>query len=252
MQNLVKSKNEFISILIHARRTSYKLLVFGFLAILMFINITQSKAQSMFDTSVGTSHQDNFFTNLAYRYQVGEKFRIGLEAQYGAVKYRMIDAKPITEGYSSTVSIPLTIRLYEKEKIRLDFYNKLGMRFQGILDPDNNDKRDSLLNSKAFVFEPGLLISVNLSEKLDLQSGFTVPVLFQTTPSSLFENVYPGLLHLGLSYKYSDRTTLFAKTMAGGATGGDGDTQKFGWAIQAGFRLNLSGRSIPSFVEPTF
>jgi hypothetical protein len=252
MQNLLKSKNEMISILVNARRTLSKLFILGFSAIIMLICNTQSKAQSILDLSVGTSHQDHFFTNVAYRYQVGQRFRIGLEAQYGAVKYRLIDAKPITEGYSSTVSIPLTIRLYEKEKIRLDLYNKIGMRFQGILDPDNNDKRDSLLNSRAFAFEPGLLVSVNLSEKLDLQSGFTVPVLFQTSPSSLFENVYPGLLHLGLSYKSSDKTTLFAKTMAGGATGGDGDTQKFGWAIQAGFRINLSGKLIPSFIEPTF
>jgi hypothetical protein len=250
MQNFLK--NKLTAIVNKQRKTQLNLFSIAIVSTILLFNKKQVNAQSMLDVSIGTSHQDNFFTNVAYRYQLGDKFRIGLEAQYGNVKYRLIDAKPITAGYSSTISIPLTIRLYQKEKIRLDFYNKLGMRFQGILDPDDNDKRDSILNSTAVAFEPGLLVSVNLSEKLDLQSGFTVPVLFQTSPSSLFENVYPGLLHLGLSYKSSEKTTLFAKTMAGGATGGDGDTQKFGWALQAGFRINLSGKPIPSFVEPTF
>jgi hypothetical protein len=220
------------------------------LSILLFAeNIA---AQSMVDLSVGTSHQDNFFTNVAYRYQVSDKFRIGFEAQYGAPKYRFVEAKPIREGYSGTVSVPLTLRLYEKEQIRLDFYTKVGMRFQGILDPDKNDKRDSILNSTAFAFEPGLLVTVMVNKKLNFQSGITFPVLFQTSPSSIFENVYPGMIHLGLNYKSSEKRTVFVKTLFGGATGGDGDTQKFGWSLQAGLRFNFGQKPSSSFVEPSF
>jgi hypothetical protein len=220
------------------------------LSILLFAD--RIAAQSMVDISVGTSHQDNFFTNIAYRYQVSEKFRIGFEAQYGAPKYRFVEAKPIREGYSGTISIPLTLRLYEKEQIRLDFYTKVGMRFQGILDPDKNDKRDSILNSTAFAFEPGLLVTVMVNEKLNFQSGITFPVLFQTSPSSIFENVYPGMIHLGVNYKSSEKRTVFVKTLFGGATGGDGDTQKFGWSLQAGLRFNFGQKSSSSFVEPSF
>jgi hypothetical protein len=220
------------------------------LSILLFAD--RIAAQSMVDISVGTSHQDNFFTNIAYRYQVSEKFRIGFEAQYGAPKYRFVEAKPIREGYSGTISIPLTLRLYEKEQIRLDFYTKVGMRFQGILDPDKNDKRDSILNSTAFAFEPGLLVTVMVNEKLNFQSGITFPVLFQTSPSSIFENVYPGMIHLGVNYKSSEKRTVFVKTLFGGATGGDGDTQKFGWSLQAGLRFNFGQKPSSSFVEPSF
>jgi hypothetical protein len=220
------------------------------LSILLFAD--RIAAQSMVDISVGTSHQDNFFTNVAYRYQVSDKFRIGFEAQYGAPKYRFVEAKPIREGYSGTISIPLTLRLYEKEQIRLDFYTKVGMRFQGILDPDKNDKRDSILNSTAFAFEPGLLVTVMVNEKLNFQSGITFPVLFQTSPSSIFENVYPGMIHLGLNYKSSEKRTVFVKTLFGGATGGDGDTQKFGWSLQAGLRFNFGQKPSSSFVEPSF
>jgi hypothetical protein len=220
------------------------------LSILLFAD--RMAAQSMVDISVGTSHQDNFFTNIAYRYQVSEKFRIGFEAQYGAPKYRFVEAKPIREGYSGTVSVPLTLRLYEKEQIRLDFYTKVGMRFQGILDPDKNDKRDSILNSTAFAFEPGLLVTVMVNEKLNFQSGITFPVLFQTSPSSIFENVYPGMIHLGVNYKSSEKRTVFVKTLFGGATGGDGDTQKFGWSLQAGLRFNFGQKPSSSFVEPSF
>jgi hypothetical protein len=229
-----------------------KVIVHSLIALSILLFADRIAAQSMVDLSVGTSHQDNFFTNIAYRYQVSEKFRIGFEAQYGAPKYRFVEAKPIREGYSGTISIPLTLRLYEKEQIRLDFYTKVGMRFQGILDPDKNDKRDSILNSTAFAFEPGLLVTVMVNEKLNFQSGVTFPVLFQTSPSSIFENVYPGMIHLGVNYKSSEKRTVFVKTLFGGATGGDGDTQKFGWSLQAGLRFNFGQKPSSSFVEPSF
>jgi hypothetical protein len=212
----------------------------------------QIYSQSMLDVSIGTSHQDNFFANIAFRKQVSPKFRIGLEAQYGAVKYRLIEAKPIREGYAATVSIPLTVRLYEKERIRLDFYAKPGARFQGVLDPDKNDIRDSLLTSTAFAFDPALLVTIKLNEKLNLQSGVSFPVFFQFNPSAIFENVYAGMIHLGLNYKVSNKSAVFFKSAFGPAAGGDGDTQKFGKSFQAGIRYNLGSKTAPSFIEPSF
>ena len=48
---------------------------------------------------------------MAYPYQVSNKFRVGIEGQYGAAKYRLIHAKPITTGYATSLGLPLTIRL---------------------------------------------------------------------------------------------------------------------------------------------
>jgi hypothetical protein len=235
---------------IYFRMKNVVLYCFIVFSVLLFDN--KIAAQSMVDISVGTSHQDAFFTNLAYRYQVSEKFRIGIETQFGVPKYRLIDAKVIKEGYSSTTSIPLTLRLYEKEQIRLDLYTKIGARFQGVLDPDKNDNRDSLLTSTALAFEPGLLVTVKLNDKLNLQSGVTFPLLFQFQPSALFENLYPAFTHLSLNQKIGTNSILFVKSAFGPALGGSGDTQKFGKSIQAGIRLNFGKKENPSFVEPSF
>jgi hypothetical protein len=222
------------------------------MAIVLCLFKQELSAQSMLDVSVGTSLQDNFFTTVAYRYQVSDKFRIGLEAQFGSTKYRLMQAKAITRGSVSTISVPLTLRLYEKEQLRLDFYTKVGMRFQSLSNPTTQEVKDSLDNSTAFIFEGGLLVTVKLSEKLNLQSGVTFPVAFQTSPSAIFENVYPGMLHLGFNYKSSEKSTVFAKSLVGGGLGGNGDTQKLGWSLQGGVRFNFGQKSTPSFVEPTF
>ena len=217
-----------------------------------FLFLEKTKAQSILDISVGTSHQDKFFGNLAYRYQINEKLRIGFESQFASPKYRFIDAKVIKTGYVATTSIPLTVRLYQKQQIRLDLYTRVGARFLGVIDPDGNDKPDSVLNATAFVFESGLLITVQLNDGLNFQSGFTFPVFYQIQPSGLLENVYVPIVHLGLNQKIGSKNVLFIKTAFGAAVGGDGDTQKFGKTIQAGIRFNLGSKKNPTFVEPSF
>jgi hypothetical protein len=229
-----------------------KVHLYAFLLFGVFLVVENTRAQSMVDVSVGTSHQDNFFGNIAYRYQVNEKFRIGLETQFGSVNYRLIGAKVIKKGYVNSTSVPLTLRLYEKERVRLDFYSRLGARFQGVLDPDGNDKRDSLLNSTALIFEPGLLVTVQLNAQLNLQSGFSFPTYFEVQPTVLYENTYVPVLHLALNHKIGAKNILFLKTAFGAAVGGDGDTQKFGQSVQAGFRFNFGSQENPSFVEPSF
>ena len=218
----------------------------------VFLSVAKTTAQSMVDVSVGTSHQDKFFGNIAYRYQLNERLRIGVEAQFGSVNYRLIDAKVIKSGYVGTIGVPLTLRLYEKERIRLDLYGKLGARLQGVLDPDGNDKRDSLLNSTALALDLGLLVTVQLNDRLNLQSGFSFPTYFQVAPTALFENTYVPILHLALNQKISSKNVLFLKTAFGAAVGGDGDTQKFGQSVQAGVRFNLGSAENASFVEPSF
>jgi hypothetical protein len=248
----MKSLTKFFSTLSWVGIAQTKTISIGILALVILFCTQQVSAQSMVDVSVGTSLQDNYFTTAAYRYQVSDKFRIGLEGQFGSTKYRLMQAKAITRGSASTISIPLTLRLYEKEQLRLDLYTKVGMRFQTLSDPTAKEVKDSLDASTAFIFEAGLLVTAKLSEKLNFQSGVTFPVAFQTSPTAIFENVYPGMLHAGLNYKTSEKSILFAKTLIGGAVGGNGDTQKLGWSVQGGVRFSFGQKPAASFVEPTF
>jgi hypothetical protein len=211
-------------------------------------------AQSLIDVGVGASTQDNYFTNIAYRHQVNSNFRIGFETQIASPKYRFIDAKLIKEGYATSVHIPLTFKITEQSKIRLDGYVRLGARFQGVLDPDKNDKRDSILTSTAIMFDAGLVVNIKLTEKLNLNSGVSFPTGIQIAPSTLFEYFGAANFHGGLSYATSAKTILFAKGITGPAFGGNGDTYKYFWSVQAGIRFALGKKPTgnPLLLEPSF
>ncbi len=209
-------------------------------------------AQSMLDVTVGTSNMDNFMTNIALRRQVSDRFRIGLEVQYGAPRYRFVEARPIREGYSGMVSLPLSLRLYEKDRIRLDFYSRAGVRLQGVIDPDNNDTQDSTLRSTAFVLDPGLIVTAGLTPKIDLQSGITFPFAFQIAPSTLFEALHAPLVYAGLNFKATENRSFFIKTQFGAAFGADGDTYKFSYTLQGGVRFALGTTPLRAVLEPTF
>lgn len=208
-------------------------------------------AQSTFDISAGSSNSDYFFSTLAYRKQLANSLRIGIEVQAGAVRYRFIEAKPIREGYFTSVSVPMLIRLYERDKVRLDIYFRLGLRFQGVIDPDGNDKRDQKLTSTAFNAEPGLVITIPIHDRLMLHSGVTIPNVFELRPSFLYENNVSAILG-GLAYQTSRKHVLFLKGLAGPAVGADGDSQKFLWSIQAGIRVPIGQSSNALVLEPSF
>lgn len=210
-------------------------------------------AQTMLDVSVGTSRQDNVFTNIALRRHVSDRFRAGIELQVAAPRYRFIGGKPITQGYAYTLAVPVLWKVYERDRLRLDVYGRAGIRQQGVIDPDGNDKRDVRLNSTALVIDPGLLVSMKITDKLHLQSGVTLPVFFEVSPGTLLENSFTTVL-AGLSYQVSDRRVFFTKAVFGPGFGGDGDTQKFIWSVQAGLRFSLGkSRSTSSLImEPSY
>ena len=210
-------------------------------------------SQGMLDLSLGASIQDQVFTNLAYRLQMNPRLRIGAELQLAAPQYRFIDAKPIREGYASTFSLPITWQLYQNEQIELHFFFRPGVRFQGIIDPDNNDLRDKILASTAIMLDPGLIVNVKSSERLHFQSGVSFPLFFQVRPSSIFENS-STTIHANLAYQVSRRSVLFAKTLIGPAVGASGDSQKFVWSVQAGLRLGFGGsdKSKVLLMEPSY
>lgn len=226
----------------------------GLLALLtLLLGFNTLFAQGLLDLSVGTSIQDEVFTNLAYRLQVNPRLRMGAELQLAAPQYRFIDAKPIREGYASTFSLPMTWQLRQNEKIDLHFFFRPGLRFQGIIDPDNNDVRDEILSSTAIMLDPGLIVNVKANERLNFQSGVSFPTFIQVQPSAVFEN-NSTTIHANVAYQVSKRSALFAKTLIGPAVGASGDSQKFVWSAQMGLRLNFgsSGKDNMLLMEPSY
>ncbi|MFN5070446.1 MAG: hypothetical protein ACK5FC_11225 [Bacteroidota bacterium] len=231
-----------------------KIISTTWLAILALLFIQNASAQSIVDISGGASSMDNYFTNLSYRRQVSDNFRIGFELQYGSPKYRFVEAKPFEKGYAWSLSVPLSFKLAEQERIRLDGFVRPGFRFQGIIDPDNNGIEDSLLNSRAVLFEAGLLVNVKLTEKLNLSSGVLLPTAFEIAPTSLFEYMGTPNFTGGLSYLASPKTIVFIKGMTGPAFGASGDTYKYIWSAQAGVRFALGKNPTTKslLLEPSF
>jgi hypothetical protein len=212
------------------------------------------QAQSIIDIGVGSSTLDNYFTNFAYRHQLNNNFRIGFEAQIASPKYRFIDAKLFKDGYATSIHIPLSFKISEQDRIRLDGFFRPGIRFQGVLDPDKNDTRDSILASTAILFDAGLVVNVKLTEKLNLNSGVSFPTGFQVAPSTMLEYFGAANFHGGLSYAANSKVIVFANGITGPAFGANGDTYKYFWSIQGGIRFAF-GKKVtgnPLLLEPSF
>lgn len=223
-------------------------------AILSTLFIQHASAQSIVDVGVGASNMDQYSTNLAYRHQINDNFRVGFEIQYGSPKYRFVEAKPFEKGYAWSLSLPLSFKIAEQDRIRLDGFFRPGFRFQGIIDPDNNGVEDSLLNSRAVLFEAGLLVNLKLTEKLNLSSGVLLPTAFEIAPTSLFEYMGTPNFTGGLSYLASPKTIIYIKGITGPAFGASGDTYKYIWSAQAGVRFALEKNPTTKslLLEPSF
>lgn len=215
--------------------------------------VLEVSAQTFADVSVGTSHRDQAFLNLALRHQFSERFRAGIEAQSGLIDYRFIGGKLIEEGNATTLGIPLTWRILEDSRLRLDLYARAGVTFQSV--PTADAERRMLESSSSFLysFEPGLIVSLPLSEKMNLQGGFTIPLIFEASPVGLFENNVSNLF-LNMGYQLSAKSILFLKTNTGPAAGANGDSHKYTWSVQAGVRILLNGQMQNGalLIEPTY
>ncbi len=199
-----------------------------------------ANAQTFIDVGIGLSNQDRGALNLAFRKQFSEKFRAGVELQSSSVRYRFIGAKVIDEGLSTSFSIPFSIRVYEFEKLRLDYYSRLGVRFQNVSQTFADENKLQANNSFGVNAELGLQVSLALSEKLNIQSGVTLPNLFEVNPQFIYENNVTNLF-VGTAYKLSEKSTFMFRANAGPSAGANGDSQKFNWGLQAGLRFSLNG-----------
>lgn len=202
--------------------------------------LQQAHAQTNIDVGIGASKQDKGSLNLAIRKQFSEKFRAGVEFQTGAVNYRFIEAKVIDEGLSTSLSVPFSVRLYEFEKLRLDYYTRIGFRYQNVDQSYASERKLEANTSFAVNAELGLQVSLALSDKLNVQSGVTLPNVFEINPQFEYENNVTNLF-AGIGYKLSEKSTLMLRANAGPAAGASGDSQKFIYGFQAGLRFSLKG-----------
>jgi len=116
--------------------------------------------------SIESSFQDNFSTQVAIRNQFTPRLNSGFEVLTGLPKYRFVGTKVMREGYTFSLSIPNSFLIQQQEKIELYGVGRIGARFQGIIDPDNNDLRDSTLTGTALMGELGVMTSLRLPKRL--------------------------------------------------------------------------------------
>jgi len=210
-------------------------------------------AQTYVDVSTGISNRDNGLLNVSIKKQFTEKFRAGIEFQTGNIDYRFIGGKLIENGTATSVSIPVTWRIFEDDRVRLDLYSRAGIRLQSV---PSSDAEAFLLednSSFAYFFEPGLMVSMPLSERLNVQGGFTLPLIFESSPVGLFENNVTNLF-VNTGYKLSEKSILLFKANTGPAAGASGDSQKYTWSLQAGLRFLIGGKVQKSslIIDPSY
>lgn len=230
-------------------KTQIKLLLFG----AFIVSVQLAQAQTFLDATIGTGKQDNISLNLAARKQFSDQFRAGIELQVGSSDYRFIGAKRIDEGISTTLSLPTSIRLYAIDKMRLDFYSRVGLRYQVVSSSYEVEEDLEDNASWGFNIEPGLSVTYMLTDKLNIQSGVTLPNFFEVTPTFNYENNITNLF-MNVGYQVSEGSTLIFKSNTGPAAGSDGNSQKYTWSVQAGFRFTLNGKGSKAalMMDPTF
>lgn len=224
------------------------------LILLIAIGIQSNvSAQTYADVSAGISNRDQALLNLSIRKQFSEKFRAGIEIQTGVIDYRFIGAKLVEEGNSTSISIPITLKIFQDSRLRLDLYTRAGVRLQSVSTSYATERLLEDNSSFAYFVEPGLMVSFPLTEKLGLQSGFTLPVIIESSPVGLFENNVTNLF-LNAGYQLSEKTIFLFKANTGPAAGADGDSQKYTWSLQAGLRFAIGGKSSSNslLIEPSY
>jgi hypothetical protein len=229
-----------------------KIAQFVFLLFFCSNHINNIYGQTTLDFSVGSSFQDNFNAQIAIRNQFNPRFSGGFEYQTGMPRYRFVGTKVMREGYTHSLSLPVSYLIQNQEKIQLYGIGRLGVRFQGIIDPDNNDMRDSILASTAALGEFGLISTFKASEKVNLQGGMTFPIAYEISPLTVMEYMWVKL-HIGGSTT-KDKTTFYAHYNIGAAFGASGDTYKYIWSLELGARYAFGEKKNKEFklIETAF
>jgi hypothetical protein len=94
------------------------------LLLLVLFSAGSLSAQTYLDLYTGTSSQDQYASGMALRTQLSPRFQAGIEFQSSSARYRFIEARPIREGYSMSVLLPMSLTIQDGEKLRLDLYGR--------------------------------------------------------------------------------------------------------------------------------
>ncbi|MEO0404096.1 MAG: hypothetical protein AAF193_04430, partial [Bacteroidota bacterium] len=193
-----------------------------------------------------------FNAQLAVKHQFSDRIQAGLEFQYGSARYRFVETFAMREGYSYTITAPVSYLITNNESIQLIGIGALGIRNQGIDNPGGDLKPDSTLESTSIVGEIGLASAMRFSDKLMFQGGISFPLAFETDPSSIQEYTWVKL-HAGAAYDLN-RLSLFAHGNIGHAFGASGDTYKYIWSTEVGIRFRFGEIKNSSFfyLRPSF
>lgn len=212
-----------------------------------------ANAQTYLDLGMGVSDRDQPFFNTSVRKQFSDKLRAGIEIQTGIINQRFIGGKFIDEGNSTSISLPFLFKIYQDDRLRLDFYARTGMRLQSVSSSiaDSRDLEDN--GSFAYSFEPGMVVSLPITNRLNVQGGFTLPIIIESSPVALFENNITNVF-ANFGYQLSDKSILMLKANTGPGVGASGDSQKYTWSLQAGIRFLLRGKtqSTSLIIDPSY
>ena len=208
----------------------------------------KAKAQASLDLQLGTSKRDYSFATARLNYQLNGVWRIGAEFQASDYRYRFIDARRIESGYASEVRLFALRRLSGNERIRLDAFTKVGWRSVRVSDDEPQEILYDFQNSTALLIDPGLLVTIKAQERLYFHTGMYLPLVFQTTPEPLGEQLQSNCILFGGSYALGERWAVLATGFTGATFGGEGDTEKYLWQTSVGIRFSLGSSQEPSLV----
>ncbi|MEM9984544.1 MAG: hypothetical protein AAF804_05550 [Bacteroidota bacterium] len=209
----------------------------GAMALLFF---SSAFAQIQTDLLVGSSKADNSFVTLRASGMVSEGIRLGASYQFSNYRYRFVDARPVSDGVAHTLRFILVGRLAESNLLRLDGFLQPGFRLLTIDPSVVQDFSYDFQAGQAIILEPGLVVTLKASDRLNFHTGVNTHMAFQTSPEALFEQFPSAQILAGASYRVTERWAVFSSTQTGPMAGAMGDSEKFFWQLALGLRYSLS------------
>ncbi|MEL6633352.1 MAG: hypothetical protein AAFQ83_17930 [Bacteroidota bacterium] len=203
----------------------------------MLLCVTLSYGQWAVDLQGGTSKADTYYGRISATYFATQGLRLGLDYHVGAYQYRFIDARQVEGAAVQIISLQAGIKIAENDFLRLDLMLKPGLRFQQAPPESALPNYPFDQNSTAFVFDPGLLVTLKASDKLTFHTGANFHTAVQLDPEPLFEQFPSSFILAGANYVLGDHISLFTSNMFGPASGAAGDSEKFFWQLRAGIRF---------------
>ncbi len=210
------------------------------LGVLILLGYRSTFAQIQTDLFFGSSKADQSFVTLRASSMVNEGIRVGVSYQFSNYRYRFVDARPVSDGVAHTFRVLLLGRIAESDLLRLDGFLQPGYRLLNVDPSVEQDFNYNFQSAQALILEPGLLVTLKASEKLNFHTGANMHMAWQVAPEALFEQFPSARILAGASYQVSDRWAVFTTTQTGPMSGAMGDSEKFFWQLALGLRYSLS------------